>query len=167
MQVCGLGYCVNVDIRYNSPFIKVWQEGKRKVYFISYPYEKSMEIVNTVWDIIEKHHKDKNFWDIMGDVLNKKFGVINYNDHKTTKKKREQIKDNIPKINMTATYAKVLYKGDTVDVIFSNDQETNTITFKRRKSWSHKKYVDKALSESGIIPAWNFRYGWEVSTMKE
>jgi hypothetical protein len=164
MQVYGNGHCVNVEIEYRSPFVKVWSDKNDKVYYVSCPYEQRLQVANTVGDIIEEQGKKENFWDILGDVLNSKFGVINFNSQKEkSRKKKSKTKDYIPKINMTATYAKVLYKGDTVDVIFSNNQETNTITFKRRKSWSHKKYVDKAMSESGITPSWNFRYGWEIS----
>lgn len=162
MQVYGNGHCINVEIEYRSPFVKVWSDKNDKVYYVSCPYEQRLQVANTVGDVIEEHGKEKDFWAILGDILHSQFGLINF-DSPRKRMKTSKPKEHIPKINMLATYAKVLYKGDTVNVIFSNDQETNTITFKRRKSWSHKKYVDKALSESGITPSWNFRYGWEVS----
>jgi hypothetical protein len=165
MQVYGNGHCVNVSVRYDMPYIKIWEsENEKAAYRIKAPYKQGFKIIKLVGDVIEKHGKDNNFWNILGDVLNSQFEIIEFEflKEKSVNKKNKH-KEHIPKINMIATYAKILYKDDTVNVIFSNDQETNTITFKRRKSWSHKKYVDKALSESGITPSWNFRYGWEIS----
>jgi hypothetical protein len=162
MQVFGNGHCINVSVRYDIPYIKIWENEKE--YRVKAPYEQGFKVIKLVGDVIEKHGKENNFWDILGNVLNSQFELIEFEFLKEKpRKKKSKTKDYIPKINMTATYAKVLYKGDTVNVIFSNDQETNIITFKHRKSWSHKKYVDKALFESGITPSWNFRYGWEVS----
>jgi hypothetical protein len=37
-----------------------------------------------------------------------------------------------------------------------------TATFKYRKSWSNRKYIDTVFDKSGIKPSWKFRYGWEM-----
>jgi hypothetical protein len=99
------------------------------------------------------------------NVSNKETPVKQPNSHKqtnhnTTKHTATQ-KESIPQINMLASYANIIYKGNQVDIVFTNDNETNTITYKYRKSWSHRKYIDKSLQDSGINPSWEFKYGWE------
>lgn len=88
----------------------------------------------------------------------------------TTKKESEQStiqpkqakQPIIPKINMIADHATILYTSDKlVNIVFTNNNETNTVTFIKRKAWSHRKYIDKAIEESGIKPSWEFKYGWE------
>lgn len=73
----------------------------------------------------------------------------------------KKITDNIPQIDMTATYATIYIKGNIVEVVFTNETESNTVTFKYRKSWSYRKYINTAMEKSGIKPSWEFRYGWE------
>lgn len=79
---------------------------------------------------------------------------------KTTNKKKET-KQPIEQINMTASYGKIVFGGSNVSIIFTNYNEENTVTFRYRKSWSNKKYIDKAFELYGISPSWDFTYGWE------
>jgi hypothetical protein len=53
------------------------------------------------------------------------------------------------------------YEGKIVKVILQG-KESETITFDRRKSWSHRKYVDKALEESGKTASAFMSYGWQM-----
>lgn len=167
MQVYGNGHCVNVDSRYDSPYTKVWEHGQRKVYWVQIPYEKAFDVMKTVNDAIKEHGKDKNFWNILGDILESKFIVLDFDSTKkdkaqdTKNKPKEKPKQTTQKTGKITNYAKVTYVGKVVKVNLFSNEETNLLTFERRKSWSHRKYVDKALAESGMQPSWDFRYGWE------
>ncbi|MNG08652.1 hypothetical protein D3C84_920260 [compost metagenome] len=65
---------------------------------------------------------------------------------------------------MIANYADIQYKGNQVDIVFANKNETNVVTYNYRKSWSHRKYLDKAIEQTGIKPSWEFTYGWGRSS---
>jgi hypothetical protein len=166
MQVCGNGQRVNIDSRYDSPYTKVWKESKRKAYWIEIPYEKAFDVMKTVNDAIKDYGKDNDFWNILGTILESKFIVLDFDYTKkdkihTTTNKPEKPKQTAQKTGMILNYAKVIYTDKMVTVNLCGNEETNIITFERRRSWSHKKYVDKALEQSGMQPSWDFRYGWE------
>lgn len=79
----------------------------------------------------------------------------------TKQTSKPQPNEPIQRLNMIANYGKILFKSDSVDVVFSNDNKEETITFARKKSWSNKKYIDQSFKLYGVNPSWNFRYGWE------
>jgi hypothetical protein len=167
MQIFGNGHRVDIDYRYNSPYTKVSEEGQSKVYWVQIPYEKSFKVWNVVSDVIKNHGKDKDFWHILGDVLQSKFELFDVeltknNKRITTKKTKKTQTQATQKVDAIASYAKVIYKGKMAEVSLYSDKGSDKITFERRKSWSHKKYVDKALELSGMHPSWDFRYGWEI-----
>jgi hypothetical protein len=66
---------------------------------------------------------------------------------------------------MIADIANVIYQNKKVNVIFSNKDQSNTITFDYKKSWSHKKYIDKAMEQAGIEPNFGFHYGWDMTAI--
>lgn len=76
MKVCGNGHCVNVSIRYDMPYIKIWENEKE--YRVKTPYKQGFKVIKLVGDVIEKHGKENNFWDILGDVLNSQFELIEF-----------------------------------------------------------------------------------------
>lgn len=126
-----------------------------------------------VWNLIFKDAETNVLNEELSDTvyLSEKAALNEISKYKETKQKitpkKEEIKETIQKVNMTATYAKMLITGNKVDVVFTNETEQNTITFKYRKSWSMRKHLDKALTESGIQPSWDFKYGWEYLDRKE
>jgi hypothetical protein len=169
MQVLGNGQSVNIQSRYNLPYTKVWKEGKRKIYWIEIPYEKSLKVMDVVSEAVRNHGKDKNFWNILGNMLKAKFEMLDFEsskeDNQETTNKNDTYKQEptqkAKKVDEAASYAKVIYSGKLVSVnLYSNDGP-NVITFERRKSWSHRKYVDQALEKSGMKPSHDFSYGWE------
>lgn len=162
MEVFGNGRCVIIKNVYGEPYIRVQERGRKDIYYISLPYEDGFKVWQAVSKVIQDNGKDKNFSNFLVAALKAEFPVIEFNNSKTKETpKTKKVKDVIPQIDMTATYAKVNYIKDTVNVDFINENEKVTVQFKYRKSWSHKKYIDKAISESGIKSSWNFRYGWE------
>ena len=64
--------------------------------------------------------------------------------------------------NIIASSAKIIYQGKIVHVELLSNHGTIINHFEKRKSWSHKKYVDKALEQSNVKPSWDFRYSWEI-----
>ena len=76
MQIYGNGHCVNVSVRYDMPYIKIWENEKE--YRVKTPYEQGFKVIKLVGDVIEKHGKENNFWDILGDVLNSQFELIEF-----------------------------------------------------------------------------------------
>jgi len=64
--------------------------------------------------------------------------------------------------NIISSSAIVIYQGKIVHVELLSNNGTITNNFEKRKSWSHKKYVDKALEQSNVKPSWDFRYKWEI-----
>lgn len=66
----------------------------------------------------------------------------------------------------TAYDAKVVYTKEGVNVVFSTEGDTQeTANFKYRKSWSHKKYVDKGLELMSLEPGYFFHYGWDMTAL--
>lgn len=135
-------------------------------------FDKFWEVKDFVTDIMKEHGRDQNFWSILSEKLNEQYGVIEFMNSKreavktapkqsTKKQPKTVITDSIPQVEMTASYATILFKGNIVDVVFTNNQEEHTVTYKYRKSWSNRKYIDNTFDKSGISPAWDFRYGWE------
>lgn len=167
MEVMGNGQCVKIQSRYDLPYTKVWVDGKQKEYWIQIPYEK----VFIIWDVIRKviadHGRDKKFWNILGNVLDEQFNILDFDTPK--KDKKFNVIDKIIETvqitndnNITVSYAKIIYTGEKVEINLYNGENPSIVTFKRRKTWSHKKYVDKALEKSGLNPSYDFRYGWEI-----
>jgi hypothetical protein len=76
-----------------------------------------------------------------------------------------KIENPITENKMVAEIANVIYKNKKVNVILSNNNESNTITFDYKKSWSHKKYIEKAMQQTGIEAGFNFRYGWDMTAL--
>ena len=64
--------------------------------------------------------------------------------------------------NIITSSAKIIYQGKIVHVELLSNNGTITNNFEKRKSWSHKKYGDKALEQSNVKPSWDFRYKWEI-----
>lgn len=60
---------------------------------------------------------------------------------------------------MIVNDAKIIIRIASVLVQFNNDEE---VIIKKRKSWSHKKYIDEALKQTGFKPSWDFSYSWEL-----
>jgi hypothetical protein len=160
MQVCGNGHCVNVDSRYDSPYTKVWEVDQEKAYWIQIPYAQAFDVVKVVSDTIREHGRQDDFWLILGTLLESKFVLI----PSTIPKRKTPRRTSTPITNksiFTASYAEVIYIGTNVEVKLHCANDTKIIIFERRKSWSHRKYVENALQQSGIKPSWDFRYGWE------
>jgi hypothetical protein len=163
MEVFGNGHKVIINIQYGNPFVTVIENNKK--YTIQIAYENAGDVMLTVQRAIRENGNDLNFWSILGEKLKEQFRVVDFEQKETkqqTKQKKTVIKDNIPQIEMTANYAKILFKGSFVDVVFTNENnEDYTVTFKYRKSWSNRRYIDTVFDKTGIKPSWDFRYGWE------
>jgi hypothetical protein len=116
---------------------------------------------------MKAHGRHTDFWSILINELNNKY--INTNDvtNKPIKKETKQpqqtkkVSEPIKKIDMMADYAQITYLGNKAVITFTNSNESNSIKFDYKRSWSHRKYIDKALELTGIKPSWEFRYGWE------
>lgn len=138
--------------------IRVWHDD----------YDKYWEIQNFIYSIMKQYRNDPSFWSIlMNELDNKYFNVNKYLETKETKQepKKETVCEPIQKIDMIADYAQINYLNNQAIITFTNNKESNTITFNYRKSWSHRKYIDKALEQSGIKPSWEFKYGWEYKAV--
>ena len=70
----------------------------------------------------------------------------------------EDITDCIPQTKMIADYANIVFEGNKVNVVFTNSEDKTIATFKYRRSWSNRKYIDQVFKQSKIIPSWDFRY---------
>lgn len=65
-----------------------------------------------------------------------------------------------------AHYVKVVYLPNSVHVQFETNEGDDVFVFeKRRKSWSHKKYVDEALKLTGIKAGAFMSYGWDMTAI--
>jgi len=62
--------------------------------------------------------------------------------------------------NIISSSAIVIYQGKIVHVELLSNNGTITNNFEKRKSWSHKKYVDKALRTIKCKTFLDFRYRW-------
>lgn len=63
--------------------------------------------------------------------------------------------------NTVVNCAKLIIGNASILVQF-DDKDSTEIVIKRRKTWSNKKYVGKALEETGFKPSWDFKYDWEL-----
>jgi hypothetical protein len=135
--------------------IRVWHDD----------YDKYWEIQNFIYSIMKQYGNDPSFWSILMDELDNKY--FNVNKHLETKQetKKETVCEPIQKVDMIADYAEIIYSNNKAIITFTNNKESNIVTFNYRKSWSHRKYIDKALEQSGIKPSWEFRYGWEYKAV--
>jgi hypothetical protein len=172
MELFGFGQRVDLKQEMNSTGIVTFFNSNSKEKFTiklnREDYDQFWKAKDFVTNVMKEYGKDNNFWSILGEKLNDEYGVIEFQQKETRKvnnssKKAEPKKsnDNIPQIEMTANYAQINFKGSIVEVVFTNNTETITATFKYRRSWSNKKYIDTVFDKSNIKPSWEFRYGWE------
>ena len=134
-------------------------------------YNKYWEVENFIFSIMKEHGHSDTFWTILIDQLINKYLQPKQSPVNPTKQptpatnKPDQITESFPQSNMIADYGKILYKGKEAHILFTNeDNETNTVIFKYRKSWSARKYIDNAFDKTGIKPSWQFKYGWEYTS---
>jgi hypothetical protein len=169
----GKSVWINDNRNVNNTMTYFNPKGKESITIHIHPnnYDRYWNIENFIYSIMKEHGNNPLFWNILIEELHNKY-VQNKLTHVTNKPKykektikKEEIIEKINKINMTASYAQINYIGDQVLIIFTNEKESNTITFNYRKSWSHRKYIDKALELSGVTPSWEFRYGWEMEAI--
>ncbi|WP_176474152.1 hypothetical protein [Niallia circulans] len=81
--------------------------------------------------------------------------------NKTASKPKQTIIDSIPDTHMLADYANILIDKGKVSINYTNNNQEAIATFKYRKSWSMRKYIDYVFNNSNIKPSWEFKYGWE------
>jgi hypothetical protein len=67
-----------------------------------------------------------------------------------------------PTITDVADYARVVYVGADVTVEIHHGDNITHVPYSRRKTWSHRKYINKALEQTRMGPGFDFRYGWEI-----
>lgn len=123
---------------------------------------------NMRWSLMAKQMKLENGNVVISFGKNDKMIIGTYVDTdviEETEPKKETVCEPIQKIDMIADYAQINYLNNQAIITFTNNKESNTITFNYRKSWSHRKYIDKALEQSGIKPSWEFKYGWEYKAV--
>jgi len=160
MEIFGNGHCVSIESTYNTPYTKISEKGKRKIYWVLIAYEKAFAVIDSVSETVKNHGKESDFYSILGQVLKSKFNLIDFDTPKKVKIEKE-IKQ-IEKLNIVVDYAKIIYEGIFATINFYSGDKVNTIQFDRKKSWSHKKYINKAMEQTGVKPSWNFKYGWEI-----
>ncbi len=131
-------------------------------------YDLYWEIEQYIQSIMKEHGKDTNFWTTLINKLNDKYITTQstdksnvYNSNKTPSKPKPTITDSIPETHMLADYANILIDNNKVLIIYTNDNQEAVTTFKYRKAWSMRKYIDHVFNNSNIKPSWEFKYGWE------
>ncbi|MEK4907363.1 hypothetical protein [Niallia sp. FSL M8-0099] len=130
-------------------------------------YDLYWEIEQYIQSIMKEHGRDSDFWSILINKLNGKYVITQSNNespkksNRTPSKPKQSITDIIPETQMLADYANILIDNNKVSITYSNDNQKATATFKYRKSWSMRKYIDYAFNNSNIKPSWEFKYGWE------
>jgi hypothetical protein len=123
-------------------------------------YDLYWSVQNFIYSIMKEHGKHTDFWSILINELNNKY--INKPVKETKQPKQtKKVSEAISKIDMIADYAQIIYSGNKAVITFTNSNTTNSINFDYKRSWSHRKYIDKALELTGIKPSWEFKYGWE------
>jgi hypothetical protein len=123
-------------------------------------YDLYWSVQNFIYSIMKQYGSHADFWSILINELNNKYinkPVKEIKQPKQTKK----VSEAISKIDMIADYAQIIYSGNKAVITFTNSNTSNSINFDYKRSWSHRKYIDKALELTGIKPSWEFRYGWE------
>jgi hypothetical protein len=123
-------------------------------------YDLYWSVQNFIYSIMKQYGSHADFWSILINELNNKYinkPVKEIKQPKQTKK----VSEAISKIDMIADYAQIIYSGNKAVITFTNSNTSNSINFDYKRSWSHRKYIDKALELTGIKPSWEFKYGWE------
>lgn len=131
-------------------------------------YDLYWEIEQYIQSIMKEHGRDTNFWTTLINKLNDKYIITqSTNEHivnesnKTLTKHKQSMTDSIPDTHMLADYANILIENSKVTITYTNANQQATATFKYRKSWSMRKYIDYVFNNSNINPSWEFKYGWE------
>jgi hypothetical protein len=123
-------------------------------------YDLYWSVQNFIYSIMKEYGKHTDFWSILINELNNKY--INKPVKETKQPKQtKKVSEAISKIDMIADYAQIIYSGNKAVITFTNSNTSNSINFDYKRSWSHRKYIDKALELTGIKPSWEFKYGWE------
>ena len=160
MEVFGNGHCVSIESTYNTPYTKVSEKGERKIYWVLITYEKAFSVIDSVSEIIKNHGKESDFYSTLGQVLKSKFSLMDLDSPKKSIKQKET--KQIEKLNIVVDYAKIIYEGLFATINFYSGDKINKVQFDRRKSWSHKKYINIAIEKTGVSPSLDFRYAWEI-----
>lgn len=174
MQVCGNGYMIDIDSAYNSPYIKVSTEGQNNVYYVVLPYEKGMRVHSEVSNVLRDYGKESNFWDILGNHLELKFDVIidqvkkKIRDNtKTSKPKRQKMNIAIDCQEDTVNHVALNYDTDKMEceiILTLSSGETKQTIVPYKKSWSHKKIVDKVFNDNQHLNKGAFlNYSWNIA----
>lgn len=131
-------------------------------------YDLYWEIEKFIQSIMKEHGRNTNFWTTLINKLNDKYIItqstnetIATKSNKTSSKPKQSITDIIPETHMLADYANILIDNNKVSIIYTNDNQEATATFKYRKAWSIRKYIGHVFNNSNIKPSWEFKYGWE------
>lgn len=173
MEIFGFGQRVDIDNNmYVNNTVTVFNSKGNEKFIIkiwNFEIDKYIKLNDLIKSIMKEFGKDPSFWSILSEKLNNEFSIINYDkpqkeQTKQNKKATKTEKETFQQIQMSADYAEIKYKGDIVEIVFANKTEINTVTFKYRKSWSHRKYIDQAILKTGITPSWEFKYGWEMAS---
>lgn len=131
-------------------------------------YDLYWEVEKYIQSIMKEYGRDTDFWSVLVNKLNDKYIItqstneqITNQTNKSPNKPKQFITDSIPETQMLADYANILIDNNKVSITYTNDNQEATATFKYRKSWSMRKYIDHVFNNSNINPSWQFRYGWE------
>jgi hypothetical protein len=147
--------------------LETFTRGKYKIELFYKVNDQDMEWWHPVYTNIETGKKDEELSDVLYSNYNAALkdmkSIEEIKQVKETKqpKQTKKVSEVISKIDMIADYAQIIYSGNKAVITFTNSNTSNSINFEYKRSWSHRKYIDKALELTGIKPSWEFRYGWE------